>query len=237
MSNRLNFSFVWRFTPIANAKSNTTATLLRSDIFATNYADVTYLWRLSIKENCDGNETQIVPYLRYRCGPLAAIECIETYHIVGENNQIIAQKMESNQFEVGKGYGPLDGPFKQTIDRQYRANIASAGQIAISVDLSIAKVHFDPINVLPSIHAQIVSPNTEKMLQRVLTGDRKSIERYCVKTICADGGEFFVDPNFFVDASDYFHTMFTFNEATKAELKEIDFTYISKERMIIVSST
>jgi len=142
--------------------------------------------------------------------------------------------MTLHQFiEVDNGQRLNAGPFLSTLDRQYRSSIG-INHIELVVDLSLSADLFDPIILLPLLPTAINSSSTitENMLANVLAGVQQ-LENYCVKIIC-NGGEFFIDPHFFINASDYFKSLFSFDETAKNEKKSIDFSYIAKERMIMV---
>jgi hypothetical protein len=69
------------------------------------------------------------------------------------------------------------------------------------------------------------------MLQRVLAGD-KCIGYY---TMRYDGGEFYVNPDFLVNTSDYFVSLCSFQSEVNQVDRVIDMQHIRKKRMIDVS--
>jgi hypothetical protein len=241
---RINFRFNWSFCPKAIGKRsiNDKVYCLDSPIFATSHNNVVYSWIVSIQQyravaaTLDNGEAQqypIFPFLLYRNGPKKEIECVTTFRITDKNGLNVEGKMKSSQFIEGKGWALTDNKFQSAFDLQYRSSIG-INHIELVVDLSLSADLFDPIILLPLLPTAKNSSLTinENMLANVLAGAQQ-LKNYCVKIMC-NGGEFFVDPHFFINASDYFKSFFSFDEMVKNEKKSIDFSYIAKERMIMV---
>lgn len=154
--------------------------------------------------------------------------------LAAQNNARIMPVIRNNRSYLNRQYQQTSGQLlsSSSCERQDQTRIDVRQKIEINVNLYISDHLFDPFSLLPPI---LPSPNrsdiTEKMLDRVLSG-KQCIGN--VKLVC-DGGEFYIDPNFFVAASDYFETMFEFNYAAKNDENIIKFVYIPKSRMMIVS--
>lgn len=232
-SNRLNFQFNWKLTPRPIDDQQKKTKLIESKLFATNYNDITYIWYIEIAQVSINDDNLIRASLCYRAGPQKELDCVGTFRIVSDTGYDITED-EITSLQIGEndgGWNVVYCRFQTELDRQYRDT--SRRHIQIGVNLSLSENLFDTIVCIPPIKlSSTVSTNDDKLMQVAISGE-KNTGCANVKLIC-NGGEFFINPSTFLNASTYFKSLFVFDKTTNVDEKQVDLSHITKEIMIIV---